>query len=319
MSPGPLLLNPLPQALHHYERALRGHLNNSSEPLRVSIESSSSRTLRRQLGRVGALARLARVTLEQRPVIVLWPSLGLIDLALCRMSRGPRSVIVHDPVPLRRQVGYGRLGRALGRWGSRGPRVSVIAHTKLAVRALHDLGIECEVVLPHPVMKNDRESVIATAPRPTVLVAGQCKGARDMELLDALPELLPDEWELRVCGRGWPDLTGWTVDSRFLSEAELDEELGRAHAVLLPYQYYFQSGIATRAYELGTPIVARRHEFVEQLYGSEWPGLVDAGDARAWADTLDRIVTQRPQPTTDAEQVADHSWTAFGQQMSAGS
>lgn len=290
----PLLVNPLPQALHHYEQALQGHLERPLDSVAVSIEASGSGRLRRPARRVSALSRLLALALRRRAALVLWPSLGLADLALARLSRGIRMVIIHDPFPLRKQAGFGRMGRALGRWGSRGKRVRVVTHTELAAAALAEQGIHCHMVLPHPVMLDRQAVPAAKSPTPTVLVAGQCKEARDLQLLQSLPALLPDDWNWSVCGRGWPSLSGWNVDSRFLSESELDRAISDAHIVLVPYDFYFQSGIAARAYELGTPVVARRHEFIEFLFGHSWPGIVEGAQPDQWAETLINVSEREP-------------------------
>lgn len=301
----PSIVNPLPVALRHYAQALQEHLGAHADMVTISAEKPTDA---RPLWRLGATVRLLRLALERRALVIIWPSFGIGELAICRVARGPRLVIIHDPVPLRRQIGYGKVGRILGRWGSTGRQVVVATHTQLAARELDGLGVTCDLVLPHPVMRRPRGPRVTRRRAPTVLVAGQCKTARDLELLQSLPAKLPSHWQLRICGRGWPSLDGWTVDARFLDEAELDSEMLGADAVLLPYSYYFQSGIATRASELGVPVVARRHEFVEQLFGRDWPGLVEDDDLDNWARVLTEVIDAAPEPPTAASEAADREW-----------
>ena len=97
-------------------------------------------------------------------------------------------------------------------------------------------------------------------------------------------------------GRGWPQVTGWDVDARFLSEAEVTAALSSAECLVLPYSLYFQSDVAVRALESMTPVVGVRHPFLEDLLGPDWPGLVDDGD---WAAAVARAVLV-PGPDLDA-------------------
>ena len=82
------------------------------------------------------------------------------------------------------------------------------------------------------------------------------------------PVLADAGFELRIRGRGWPQIAGWDVDSDFLPEETLKLEIESAAALLLPYSYYFQSGVAVRAIESSLPVVGRRHDFLEAMLGS---------------------------------------------------
>src|SRR4051794_30593323 len=79
---------------------------------------------------------------------------------------------------------------------------------------------------------------------------------------------------LEVKGRGWPPVPGWHVDDRFLTESEFDAAIASASCVVLPYARFYQSGVAVRCLELGTPVVAPPGEQISSLFGNEWPGLV---------------------------------------------
>jgi glycosyltransferase involved in cell wall biosynthesis len=135
---------------------------------------------------------------------------------------------------------------------------------------------------PHPMRKPATGSSISARRR--VLVLGQYKPARDLDVMATIaPALRADDWEPTVAGRGWPAIPGWTVIDRFLTEAEFLELLGSSAAVLLPYRYYFQSGVALRALEAGVPVVGRQTGFLTSIFGSDFPGAVDNwNEPAAW-------------------------------------
>ena len=80
-----------------------------------------------------------------------------------------------------------------------------------------------------------------------------------------------------IRGRGWPPVDGWDVRAGFLSEDAFDEAIGQAACVLLPYRLLFQSDVATRAAELGVPVVGPASSNVSDLFGATWPGAVPEG------------------------------------------
>lgn len=126
----------------------------------------------------------------------------------------------------------------------------------------------------HPML--NEQSTLSKSPRPSVLVAGQYKTERDLELLSDLgPQLRAAGWRTHIVGRGWPEVNGWEVDARFVSEEEFDDILGKAWVLLMPYKNYFQSGIAIRALEQGTLTVGPRSSFLEALYGPSSGLIVD--------------------------------------------
>ena len=298
LSRATILLNPLPSALKHYEAALTATLASdlSIRAIRVSIESpSDTPAVRRVATKLLAAARLILSAIGCHTTVVLWPTFGLAEPFLWRAvpGMGRRFILIHDPVPLRRQVGFSGLAARMGRWGSRGKRITVVAHTDLAADVLRSRGFTVGAVVGHPVMSRSISRRVGAGTK-TALVAGQYKTARDLDLLRGLCERLGDSWKLQVKGRGWPALDGWEVDSRFLTEHELHVAISAAAVVVLPYKHYFQSGIATRAFELGVPVAAERHEFVESLFGSDWPGLVKAPGAEGWCDAINAAAKAQP-------------------------
>jgi hypothetical protein len=313
-APRPLLIvNPLPHALAHYQEALVDEVGppvSGADVVRPDFEVGGSGRLGKAVGALRASARLARAATRRQETLVLWPTFGLADLALWRVAcQGvPRIVIIHDPVPLRRQYGFGRIGKALGRWGSRGKDVRVVVHTQLARESLEAIGIEVGAVLPHPTLAP--RSRTRHAGPPIVRVLGQFKGARDVALLEGIAEQAPAEWRLEIAGRGWPEIRGWHTDDRFLSEEELTAAFDSSAVVLVPYLHYFQSGIATRAYERGVPVVAHRHEFIESLYGSRWIGLVDGPGCRAWVRAITTAMGAETTSTQSNRTTNAQAWRA---------
>jgi hypothetical protein len=315
------LVNPLPRALAHYEIALRTEVGAplaQSRSLTPDFEIGDAAGVRKALRALPAMIRLLRSATDRQDAVVVWPAFGLAELALWRLGgrRARRLVIVHDPEPLRAQVGYGRLGTWLGQWGSRGRAVEVVVHTHLAADALEARGIAVRHVLPHPVLTttgHERAQVareVSTEHAVRVLVLGQHKPARDLDLLADLARVAPAAWTLRIAGRGWPDLPGWDVTSEFLAEEQLLDELAAATVVLLPYEHYFQSGIATRAFEQGVPVVGRPHEFLESLFGSGWIGLFEGDDARAVVQAVERVRHSGAVPSVEDRVEAVDRWRA---------
>src|SRR5215218_7989906 len=267
--------NPLPRALAHYERELAATLG------RIGVEHRvlTARPVEGGRGVIGR-ARMLRGAAEngrsggrlEETAMQLWPSLGLLDPLLWRSrSRSGRTnaVIVHDPVPLRRQVGFDRVSRSLARRSGSGRLPIIVSHSDDAMTVSRELLPRFRhVKLLHPVLTSP--STVTRAPEPTVVVAGQYKPQRDLALLARLGQRLRREGVVgEIYGRGWPDdLPGWRVTSRFLDEDELDRALASAWCVLIPYQLYFQSGIALRALELGTLIVSPHTSFASDLLGA---------------------------------------------------
>ena len=290
------IYNPLPNALHHYQAALVDVLTSAGTATcsarAPSVEVHGKSTSQRAQAALADLAAHLRTARRGGHVIVCWPTYGLLEplLWLASWRRSTVSVIVHDPTPLRPQIGMGRGARAVGGVAGRTRSVDVVVHSQAASRQLEAMGWARPTVLPHPVCR--------PLPRPddsgdarTVLVCGQYKPARDLELLVSLAPLLRRRgFRLLVVGRGWPQIAGWEVDDRFLSESELDQRIGGSAAVLIPYSRFYQSGIAVRALELGVPVVGPRHPFLMDLFGAQWPGLISTGSgAAAWADGLTKV------------------------------
>ena len=150
------LVNPLPVALHHYERELLDVLGTCEG---LSARSDDSVTVEMSDGEAPSRPRRAAATLRARSRrgspgarLVLWPVFGLADIATWWRYRPGTWVVVHDPKPLRRQVGMGRIGALIGGVASR-HEVGVIVHSTPAQDVLTAKRWNT-VVLPHPI--NDR-------------------------------------------------------------------------------------------------------------------------------------------------------------------
>jgi hypothetical protein len=117
-----------------------------------------------------------------------------------------------------------------------------------------------------------------------------------MALISALGQGLRDiGLQPVIAGRGWPAVPGWTVDEGFMTEEAMTARLRRAHCLLLPYSHYFQSNVAVRALELGTPVVGHRHPFLEGLLGLDYPGYVQDGDGmEMWIRAIERSIAIPP-------------------------
>lgn len=286
------IANPLPAALAHYTRELEDTLERTG----AAWETAHVRGVEgRQgmLGRLGMLGDAVLNVLQERggpeSSLVVWPSLGLLEARLWTSRRAKNAVFLHDPIPLRRQAGFGRLSRWIVRRNNPLTAPLVVSHSKDALAQAESLlPRNKHAMVLHPILTSQR-SIPKTAV-PTVVVAGQYKPQRDLPLLAELgPRLNARGIRCQILGRGWPEVPGWEVDSRFVSEDELDSALGSAWAVILPYRMYFQSGIAIRALELGTVTVSPPTSFAVDLTGGE-SVVEDPAELDSWEGAIDWCV-----------------------------
>lgn len=283
------LVNPLPLALHHYQDELRDVLEAAGVDVTVAATTSAER---QQTGRPAA--EVLRHCLRDRLVaagpppgvhrLVLWPVLGYPELLMWRGPSRNTSIVFHDPAPLRRQVGLSRgAARSTRAAGALGRTRGLVVHSPTALAEVHERGYDADL-LPHPVLAPVARP--ATEPSRQVLVLGQHKEARDLELLPRLAPLLRARGLTpRIVGRGWPEVPGWEVDPRFVDEEEFVALIRDSALVLLPYTRVFQSGVAVQAAEHAVPVVGGAATNVAEMYGVDWPGLVpDHGRSGATAD-----------------------------------
>lgn len=296
---GPIrLVNPLPTLLGRYQSTLADLLTASSicsvtAPF-PGIEMAGASQARRGSQGVRAVRAVRReLTRSGGAIICIWPTFGLADpLAWRQREASPVRIVYHDPVPMRRQYGSGRLAARLGRHGLDASNVEVIVHSSLAAEAVLDRGWPEPLFTRHPL---SRPQPRAVPPDGTVAVVGQYKPVRDLDLMARVGGGLRERG-LRpvIVGRDWPEVPGWQVRSEFVSEQELTDAIARSSAVLIPYTRYYQSGIAIRAAEVSVPVVGRDHPFLRDLLDPGWPGLVANGSTESWLEAVDDALDVSP-------------------------
>lgn len=293
-----IVYNPLPVAYAHREKQLVAVLGDGVEFVRTENEGYTG------VSRILALLRHLRAAIGLRrsttPVLVTWPLLGWFEILLWSSPHSSVYLSVHDPRPLRRQVGLGRFAAWLANRVPVRRRPHIVCHSAIASETtrsiLHDARI---LLLPLPMLPPNGTAAATSEARPRrVLVLGQYKTARDLELLSALGARLPElGLEGVIAGRGWPEIDGWQVQSRFLTEEEFDRELLLAGCLLIPYLHYFQSGVALRAVEIGTPVVGARHPFLCDSLGLEsTPGIINEPESiDSWVAAINASLRPRGQ------------------------
>jgi len=300
------LVNPLPLALDHYQASMISVLEELGVDVVVRDAPSSeiSQLSRAQKIRrvVAIIASRWRTRAVRHPIVVLWPVFGNLDQFTWPASDGRRIVISHDPLPLRKSFASGSLSARLA--ACLPTRIKTVAHSDRAVRDLELLGRRVHAQVPHPFLERSTPSGVQVARR--VLVAGQFKEARDLDLMASLGPFLRERGYFpRIVGRGWPAVPGWDVDARFVSEEELDHELAAAEVLLLPYRRVYQSGVAIRAAELGTPTVGFVASNVSDIFGEDWAGLLeDSATPESWVHAINEVNQMEP----DAIAARIRSW-----------
>ena len=302
-----IIINPLAAALAHYQRETTAVFDAAGVPVSILsvLEPSHAGTgrltwLRGVIGLYAEARKIARRDPRSR-VLVLWPAIGYFDLLLLLAHRLRGSVILHDPHPLVRAIGYARLVRRVAsRLGAK--RITLIALSRgAAAEITRDAGRIPVELLPHPILPiADQSSVTHGSASRTIRVLGQYKRDRDLGALAAISEGLRDEFDLQIVGRGWPQVAGWSVESRFADESEMDGLIQSSVAVVVPYRRFYQSGIGIRCLEQGTALVAPAQDFLVDILGEGAAGLVE-GDARAnWIDGVRRAIDAGPTPVITA-------------------
>jgi len=293
------VLNPLPGVLGHFNRALVANLEmiEGLTVVEITVSGTEMEVGANVFDRIRSAVRFIREARRETRradldcMINLWPTFGYVEAFLWRVLQ-PRArvwTILHDVKPLRAQFGYWPRAIAPLRLGTLGTH-GWLVHTGYAADTAVELGFERPVVVPHPILP---EAPRSRQPSGEVLVFGQYKPARDTDLLVRLgPALREAGLVPHIVGRGWPKLEGWECDDRFVDEADVAKVLRHAAAVLIPYKHYYQSGVAVRAIESGTPVVGIRTKFLEEYLGVDWVGLIEPGAeaTNAWVDAIERAM-----------------------------
>ena len=239
------------------------------------------------------------------PNVVAWPLTGWWEVPLWRHRTHKTYIAMHDPEPLVAQNGLTAksASRSAKLAGNKWPHLVTLSPEAYEVTTRF-FDPDRVHLLPHPM--RSPELGFATPPGKSVLVLGQYKPARDLDVMASIASSLSAAgWSPIVAGRGWPKVPGWNVFNRFVSESEFHELLAAASAVLLPYKYYFQSGVALRALEAGVPVVGRSTGFLTTILGANFPGAVrDWNDPTSWLDAVEAAAASR---TYQMSSAADYS------------
>lgn len=294
-----LVINPLKLTLAHYEGELLETLNRSGQDAVEIAETVTGDGITGPRERVAVAARtvwqrmrMAR-SVRGRTVIVIWPLFGYLD-ALTWMRLARRNtvyMVMHDPSPLRHTYGQSVWARRLFKTAVHHRRIQVLYHTAHAQRVGADINGVSGAVVPHPVgllpARTEVPQIRATS-RPVIRVLGQYKHTRSLTALTAIADQAAGSCDLEIYGRRWPQVPGWIVMDQFVPEHEFSALLESSDCVVIPYDSFFQSGVAVRCLEAGVSVVAPHHEHIAELYGDDWAGTVR--DASDWYDALERAL-----------------------------
>lgn len=292
-----VVVNPLPSTLARYQTELAGTIERAHSEHRIEVHlepgDGNLGVTQKMLSAMRILIRRSVVLSRYRAatILVAWPLFGYFDALSWILAARRNKVIcvVHDPLPLRRQIGHSRFAKMLfarivARFG-----IIHVCHTELARRALwEETGVESELA-GHPIASANSVTISGDRSRSfSIRVMGQFKASRTLTPLYQIAESESiRRFQLEVHGSKWPAVPGWDVTGKFVPEDEFDTLIRTANCVVIPYSQFFQSGVAVRCLEAGIPIVAPRHEHIEALYGSDWPGIVDSDND--WASAVLRV------------------------------
>jgi len=312
-----VVLNPLGAALLHYRRELVSVLEASGQltdvlefPEPSAGGGSRSRWVLRYVQALWELRRRARRPSRAARVVVTWPVLGYVDLLIIAACLPGAWLTVHDPVPLVRSLGYGPLSRFFARLLGQRARIIVLSEAA-ADEVRNALPAATLAVLPHPILEPETRQ--SRPKHEVVRVLGQYKADRDLDLLKAIAQT-GSAAQYAITGRGWPAVEGWHVDDRFVPEDELDDLIRSASVVLIPYRRFFQSGIAVRCLELGTPVVGPRNSSLRELLAAH-EGLLASERSEDWtraaAAAIDLSAEELHELSRSARTLAEKLWADF--------
>jgi hypothetical protein len=179
---------------------------------------------------------------------------------------------MHDPIPLARTPGskvpgHGSCARYLA--GRRFVRAAAILHSQEALQGIQQcMRLRKRVVLPLP-MHPPRRKPCREEKGVTVRVLGQYKADRDVGVLERLAVAAKAGSRYEIVGRGWGPVPGWKTIDRFVPEQELIELIQTSDAIVIPYRRFYQSDIAVRSLEGGTPVVGPEESSLKALVGTD--------------------------------------------------
>lgn len=299
-----VLINPLGAALRHYSTEVESVFAQSDiciTPSTVLEPSASGKPAILWIFHYGRALFKARASINGTGsrLLIVWPVLGYWDIVLLRILGVSRAALVmHDPHPLVKAVGYSRLAKDCASL-VRGD-IELLAHSQRALRVLKEEVPEMSSsLLPHPIL-NPEYFQHDVPERPIVRVFGQYKPDRDLESLAAIGRALDGSALLEVYGRGWPSIDCWNVFPSFLDEERMTELMAESSAIVIPYKNFFQSGIAVRALELGVPFVGPRASVLADMLGQESALLVDEGGPHLWLNAVAHAVRHGKKESREA-------------------
>ncbi|MGN6406792.1 MAG: hypothetical protein ACTHMH_00485, partial [Curtobacterium sp.] len=142
----------------------------------------------------------------------------------------------------------------------------------------------------------------------------QYKPDRDVALLEAIGDRLGATHDLQVIGRRWPEIPGWQVTDEFVPEDRLDALMSSADVVLVPYRRFYQSAIAARCLELGTPAVGPAGSSIADLYPDD---RFLASDVGSWCAAIADAAAASETDVVDIgrryQAVATAAWAEWAQ------
>ncbi len=312
------IYNPLDKTLMHFTDRLVETLKTGELPA-VVLPSREIDHIEKPISKFLALFTHLRDTRRYNNTsaikIVTWPLLGWWELVLWRRKSDQNFVLVHDPEPLIRQ-------RRLS------PRVAKVVSRLCGLNLPHLVTMSPEAndvvkqlfpggrihLVPHPMRTPNADDSIHLSRR--VLVLGQFKSERDLDVMAAIGPLLREQgWDPTVAGRGWPSVAGWNLVSDFLSEEEFHSMLASSAVVLLPYRKYFQSGVALRALEIGVPVVGSQTGFLTSVFVADFPGAIANWDEPShWLTAIESAISSRSVQLEAAAKYAERGvveWAAM--------
>lgn len=265
-----LIQNPLGFALSHYQlevcsilKSLQIKCNVFSQPEPAQSENSRIKWAYKNYISVYKNSK------KNECVLVLWPILGYFDLVLLPLvsHRRPIIWIIHDPKPLTRALGYGHAIKYIASLVTNLKYFNIFVHSQHSINFLPMRFREKVTVLPHPILAETKNvSPRLANKKRRIRVVGQYKCDRDISMLKEIAqEKFGQSIKLEIYGRNWPKIAGWHVKSGFLSEDEFEDIIRESDLVIIPYRFFFQSGVAIRCLEARVPFMISVNQYSKKL------------------------------------------------------